>query len=219
MKKIVLFCFAICMVFSVFSQDNVSIYYGQSQTKFKYKNSEGNSDLDFRTQLRSSYGINYSKVFNSGFLLRPGIGLNNLGAVSDLYAKKINWSLHYVDFNFGVGYIKRFGVIAPFIGVSPYVSYLYNATQTVGNDEYDLLADKAIKKNDYGINVFGGVKYLFTEAVAVYAEVKTTTGLMQLEPNSGSGKNQKLYNRAVTFQFGVSFNMVNKKRSRIRSNF
>lgn len=219
MKKTILFCVAICVAYSVFSQSNVSVFYGQTQSKFNYKNSEGVADLEFRTQFRSSYGINFVNVFKSGVFIRPGVGFNNLGAVSDLYSQKLDWSLSYVDFNLGLGYIKRFGVVAPFVGASPYVSYLYNATQTVGTDEYDLLATELIKKNDYGFNVFGGVKYLFTEAVSVYAEVKSTTGLMQLETNIEEGDKQELYNRAVSFQFGISFNMVNKKRSRFKSNF
>ncbi|MGB3947469.1 MAG: hypothetical protein WBM13_05775 [Bacteroidia bacterium] len=219
MKKTILFCVAICVTYSVFSQSNVSVFFGQTQSKFNYKNSEGVSDLKFRTQFRSSYGLSYVSVFNSGVFIRPGIGFNHLGAVSDLYSEKLDWSLRYVDFNLGVGYIKRFGVIAPFVGASPYVSYLYSATQTVGADEYDLISSKLIRENDYGFNVFGGVKYLFTEAVSVYVEVKTTTGLMQLETNIEEGDKQELYNRAVSFQFGISFNMVNKKRSRFKSNF
>ncbi len=216
MKKIILFCFTICTALVALSQDNVSVHYGQTFATFNYKDSQGSTSLKMRSQFRPSYGVNFSKVFHSGFFIRPEIGFKNLGAISELYNEKLDWSLHYFDFNFGCGYTKRFSTVAPFIGVSPYFSYLYDATQTVGSDEYDLLASNGIKQNDYGFNLFGGIKYLFTEAVSVFAEARTTTGLMQLEPNSEAGKNQKLYNRAVAFHVGISFNMVNNKRARIQ---
>lgn len=219
MKKIILFYFAIGITTFASAQDNVSIYFAQTFATFKYTDSQGNSDPNMRSQFRSSYGVNYSKVFRSGFFMRPEIGFKNVGAVSDLYSQKIDWSLHYFDFNLGFGYVKRFGGVAPYIGIAPYMSYLYDAIQTVGTDQYDLLADKGIKKNDYGFNLFGGVKYLFTEAVSVFGEVRSTTGLMQLETNSDSGKNQKLYNQAFSFHLGISFNMVSKKRAKTRSNF
>jgi opacity protein-like surface antigen len=219
MKKFILLCFSICTASYIFSQDNVSVHYAQTFSTFNYTDSQGNSSLKMRSRSRSAYGVNFSKVFNSGFFVRPEIGFKNLGAVSELYNEKLDWSLRYIDFNLGFGLVKQFRSVAPFIGVSPYVSYLYNATQTVGSDEYDLLVSDGIKKNDYGFNLFGGVKYLFTEAVSVFVEARTTTGLMQLEPNTEAGKNQKLYNRAVAFHFGISFNMVNKKRARFRSNF
>jgi hypothetical protein len=107
MKRCVLFCFALCIASALYSQSNFSVYFGQSQTTFKYENSEGTNDLDFRTQLRSNYGINFSKVFGSGLFIRPGVGFTNLGASSDLYGQKLNWALKYIDLNLGVGYIQR----------------------------------------------------------------------------------------------------------------
>lgn len=219
MKKFILFCFTVFTASYLYSQDNVSVYYGQTLGTFNYKDSQGNTSLKMRSRLKPAYGVNFSKVFRSGFLIRPEIAVKNLGAVSELYNEKLDWALHYIDFNLGFGYVKRFSTVAPFIGVSPYVSYLYEATQTVGSDEFDLIASEGIKQNDFGFNLFGGVKYLFTEAVSVYGEVRTTTGLLQLEPNTEAGKNQKLYNRAVAFHFGISFNMVSNKRAKFRSNF
>jgi hypothetical protein len=219
MRKIILLCFVITHASYLFAQDNVSIHYAQTFATFNFTDSKGNKDPDMRAHFRPSFGVNFSKVFQSGLFIRPELGFKNLGAVSDSYSQKLDWSLHYIDFNVALGGIKRIGSVAPFVGVSPYVSYLYDATQSVGSDEYDLLADEAIQQLDYGVNLFGGVKYLFTEAVSVYGEVRTTTGLMQLENNAETGKNQKLYNRAVSFHFGISFNMVNKKRAKIRSNF
>jgi hypothetical protein len=171
------------------------------------------------SSLKLSYGVNYTKVFHSGFFIRPEIGYKNLGAQSILNNQKLEWSLNYIDFNLGFGYLVHLGPVIPYIGVAPYYSYLYKASQTYGNDYYDLLVNKGMKTTDYGINIFGGLKYQFTEITSAFVEIRNTTGLMQLEPNSETGKNEKLYNRAISFHLGISFNIVNKNRARRRSNF
>ncbi len=219
MKKIILFCFTFSAASNAFSQDNVSINFAQHYSTFKYTDSQGNTDPNMSSSFRSGFGLSYSKVFHSGFFIRPEMDFKNLGAVSNLYNQKLDWSLNYFDVNLGFGCIKHFGSFAPFIGISPYISYLYKASQTIGSDTYDLIADKGIKTSDYGLTIFGGLKYQFTEITSLFAEISNTTGLMQLETNSESGQNQKLYNRAVSFHFGISFNLVSKKRARMKSNF
>lgn len=219
MKKIILLCFIFCTASQLYSQNNVSIYFSKSYANFKYTASQGNSDPNMSSQFKSGYGINYSKVFHSGFFIRPELGYKNLGAASILFNQKLDWSLHYLDFNSGVGFLKRFRSVIPFAGAAPYISYLYKASQTLGSDKYDLLADKGIKQIDYGLNLFGGFKYQFTKANSLVVEVRNSTGLMQLEPNSESGKKQKLYNRAVSFHLGISFNISNRNGEKMRSNF
>jgi hypothetical protein len=219
MKKNILFYVAISLTTFVSAQSNVSIYFAQTLSTFRYTDSKGNSDPNMRFQSKSSYGVNYTKVFRSGFFIRPEIGFRNAGAASDLYTQKVDWALHYLDFNFGIGYGKRFGPVSPYVGFAPYVAYLYSATQTVGSEQYNLLTDKGIKKSDLGFNLFGGVKYKLSQAVSIVGEVRNITGLKQLETNAETGKNQKLYNQAFSFQVGISFNLVNKKTTKIRGNF
>ena len=218
MKKYFLFCFIIIGASAAFSQDNVSLQYVPTFATFKYTDSKGDADPGMHSAFRSSFGLSYTKVFRSGLFIRPEAGVKNLGAMSDLYTQKLDWSLHYFDFNFGLGFIKRFGPVAPFIGFAPYVSRLYKATQALGTDEYDLMDGNLIKTGDYGINIFGGLKFQLSEPISLFAEARNSTGLMQLEPNT-SGKSQKLYNRATSFHLGISFNIVSKRRAKMRSNF
>ena len=91
------------------------------------------------------------------------------------------------------------------------MSYLYKANQSVGLYYYDMLENKAIKRLDFGVNVYGGAKYIFSGTNAVFLEVRNSTGLHQLEVNSEEGQSQKLFNRALSFHFGVSFILTKKK--------
>lgn len=219
MKKFILVCLTVCGTSYGFSQDNISIFVAQNLATFKYNDTQGNSDPNMSSSLRLGYGANYSKVFNSGFFIRPEIAYQNLGAVSILNNQKLDWSLNYFNFNLGFGYLIHLGPVVPFIGVSPYASYLYKASQTYGTDYYDMLADKGIQTSDYGVNIFGGLKYQFIEVASAFIEVSDVIGLNQLETNNISGHNEKLYNRAIAFRFGVSFNIVSNSRARKRSNF
>lgn len=221
MRKFILFNFTFFTTFCMLSQNNVAIYFAQTSAKFKYTDSQGNPDLNMSSQFRSGFGVNYSKVFKSGIFIKPEFGYKNLGAVSSLNSQKLDWSLNYLDFNLGLGGQKQFGPIIPYGGASAYISYLYKATQFFGNNYYNLLTDKGFKRFDAGINMFGGLKYKFSEVNSFFFELRNSTGLVQLEKNSESGKNQKLYNKAFSFHFGLIFNIYNRKklRSRSRSNF
>ncbi len=219
MKKIIVLCLTICTASYVFSQDNVSIHFGQSFTTFKYTSSHGGTDPNLTSAFRSGYGVNYAKVFHSGFFIRPELGYKNLGGQSVLNGQKIDWSLHYLDFNLGLGYSVHMGPVITFIGIAPYYSYMYKGGQTYGLDYFDLIANKAIKTADYGLNILGGVKYRLNEANSIFVEVRNLTGLMQLEPDSESGSSEKLYNRAMSFHLGFSFNIVSKNRAQRKSNF
>ena len=217
MKKLILFCFTCCATAHVIAQDNVSVFYAPTSSTFKYTDSQGNKDPNMRYQIRPSFGVNYSKVFNSGIFIRPEMGYQNLGAVSLLNDQKIDWSLQYLDLNFGCGYMMHLGPILPYVGIAPYISYLYNGKETFGTTVYDLLGADGFNQTDYGFNVFAGIKFQVSEYFSLFAEGRNTTGLVQLEKNSVSGQNEKTYNRAVSIHFGISFNIINRNKVRRHS--
>ena len=190
--------------------DNVSLHFAQCFSRFSYTDSNGNEDPNLSFDLKSAYGIYYTKNLKKGIFLRPELGYKNLGAVSILNNQKLDWSLHYMDLNFGVGYQKAFGPLHVYGGLAPYLSYVYKANQTIGPFYYDMLANNGIKRFDFGINIFAGVRYAFTKTNTVFFEIRNSTGLNQLETNSEPGEDQSLYNRSVSFHFGMSFNIFKK---------
>jgi hypothetical protein len=189
-------------------QDELSIHFGQTYTRFRFRDTEGAKDTSLNYDFRPAFGINYSKFVTSEIFIRAELGSKNLGAVSILNNQKLDWSLHYLDFNVGGGYIMNNMKLQPYGGVSFYASYLYKATQSYGVYYYDMLSAKSIKHADYGVDVFAGVKYAVSPMNSLFLEVRSATGLNQLETNTGAGQNQHLYNRAVSFHFGVAFNIV-----------
>lgn len=219
MKKLLAVYFTIYVSSALFAQNNVSIQYMPTLATFKYTNSHGDTDPNMRSAFKSSVGANYTHTYRSGFFIRPEIGAKNLGATSALYNAKLNWSLNYFDFNLGIGYTKYIKSLAPYIGASPYISYLYKANQTVGTTYYDLVSTKGLKKNDFGLNVFAGLRFRTSEIISLFVEVRNGIGLTQLETSSANGGSEKLYNRAVSFQLGVSFSLLPKHIARRRTNF
>ncbi len=207
MKKFNLLLILVLFLGYVNAQDNFSIHFAQTYSKFKFIDSEGNADENLSSDVRYSYGLNYNKFFSSGLYLRPELGYKNLGAVSILNNQKLSWSLHYADLNLGGGYIINKYKFKPYVGASLYFSYLYKAEQNIGLDYYDMLENKDIKNIDFGINAYCGVFYNFTEMAGVFAELRNSTGLNQLEPNN-EGETQRLYNRAISIHFGLTFSIT-----------
>ncbi|MDA3891459.1 MAG: outer membrane beta-barrel protein, partial [Salinivirgaceae bacterium] len=152
MKKIALFGLLTFSAMFIFGQDSFSVHFSQTYSKFKFVNSDGVQDETINSEINYSYGVNYSKVFNSGVFLRPELGYKNFGAISSVNNERLEWSLSYLDFNLGIGYIYKEYRIQPYFGISPYFAYLYKADQIIGNTYFDMLASESILKSDYGIN-------------------------------------------------------------------
>lgn len=218
MKKIIpLLLFSAQSV--LFAQNNISLQYMPTLATFKYTDSQGDADPNMRSAFKSSVGASYTHTYNSGFFIRPEIGAKNMGATSALNNAKLDWSLNYLDFNLGIGYIKYIKALAPYIGASPYISYLYKARQTVGTTYYDLISNKGLKQNDIGINLFAGLRFRTSEIISLFVEVRNSMGLTQLEASAANSGSEKLYNRAVSFQLGMSFTLLPKYVAKRRTNF
>ena len=208
-KKSTLFLLAsMLFTLSSFSQDNFSMHFSQTYSWFRYTDSEGNVDENMESDIRYSYALNYNKILPSGIYIRPELGYKNLGANSLYNTQKLHWSLHYLDFNLGAGYIFDQFRFQPFAGASLYAAYLFKAEQNVGGDYYNMIKEDAIKRMDFGFNLHVGVLYSFTKQAMVFLQATQSTGLSQLDVNQ-EGQNQKLNNRAFMFHMGLAFTIDN----------
>ena len=189
------------------SLDNVSIHFAQTYARFRFIDSEGNKDTDISFDFRSSYGVNFTEFLTPEIFIKPELGYKNLGASSTINNQKVDWSLHYLDLNCAGGYLIKAGPVQPYGGVALYMAYLYKANQTIGLLYYDLIAQKAMKRLDFGVNAFAGIKYAFTRSNAFFFEFRNSTGLGQLETANTGGKAEKTFNRALSLHFGISFNI------------
>jgi len=220
MKKIAIFSILTFISMFVLGQNSFSIYFAQTYSKFKFIDSDGVQDESLSFDINYSYGVNYSKAYKTGLLLRPELCYKNFGAISSVNNERLEWSLNYLDVNFGIGYIFNKWDIQPYFGISPYFAYLYKADQIIGNTYFDMLENKSILKFDFGLNEFLGIKYVISDMVSLFFEMRNSTGLHQLEPNIEISESQKLYNRAVSIGFGLSFSIYKYKTPKIwRSSF
>ena len=209
MKKLYFSAILFLFCLSGYAQDILSVNFSQNYARFKFVSSEGQKDKDIITDIKSCYGFSYAKIFNSGFMVRPELGYKNNGAtsVTDI-GNKIQWNLHYLDFNVGLGYRYIRTKLQPYGGISLYSSYMFKADQTIGTTYYNLYKYGNLKKGDFGIIPFLGVGYKFSDLITLSLEYRNSTGLVQLEKGSG----QKLFNRTNSIQFGLGFYIINVKK-------
>lgn len=208
------------IVTHVSGQHYLSLKLTQNFTKFIFEDSNGNKSKDFKFNPSFAYAINYQMVFKNGIYIRPEFGYKKYAANISKDNLNISWSFHYMDLSVGGGYIYTKSRFRPYAGVSVNTSFLFKADQVIGAVRYDLLAEKAIKKIDIGITPYAGVQYVFLdkgsrgESAAVFIELGYTRGVFQLEKNDG----QKLYNSAISLNFGVSIKLARKSSNNYLQN-
>ena len=190
---------------SAISKGKVSLYFAQTYSTFNYQNSSIEKHSPIRPDIRYSYGINFSKEYATGLFLRPELGYKNLGANSILNNLKLDWSLHYLDLGFGGGYKLNTYKVKPYLGTSFYYAYLYKASQGIGQNYFNLIEEGVLKRNDFGIFPFIGFEHKLVEYLFISFETRYAWGLKQLEVNEG----EKLFNRALSFHFSLSFSITN----------
>jgi outer membrane autotransporter protein len=202
-KNIILIIFSL-VILGVNAQDFISLQFAQVNSTFSYKNSQGVADDNLNYKINNSYGMSYSKSFDSGLLIRSELSYKNLGANSIFKNQNLDWSLDYIDLNLGIAYRFNKFSVKPYLGGAFYYAYLFKAQQGIGIEYFDMIEEKSIKRNDFGLNIFVGAQYKISEQMSIYLELKNAIGLNQLEPNNGPSKEQELYNRALIIQTGIS---------------
>ncbi len=128
------------------------------------------------------------------------------GASLDYNKRNVEWILNYADINVGVGYIFSKYRVKPYIVAAPYFAYMVKGQQTIGQTKYDIKKDKTLSPMDYGVCVIPGVKVEVSNTISFYTEYRQLIGLQNLETNAGNG--QKTYNRAFSFNLGVSVAII-----------
>jgi hypothetical protein len=199
----------LCSTFTVVAQDYASVHFAQTFSRFRFTDSQGNVNENLYSDIRYSYGLSYQKLFKGGIFIRPELGYNNLGALSIHNNQKHDWSLHYLDASIGGGLQLDMERLKPYVGASFYTAYLYKANQTIATNYFNLLEDQVLKRFDYGLKTYVGIQYAFTKDGRVFIELNNLTGLHQLEINSESMDDQKLFNRAFSVRFGLVFTINN----------
>ncbi len=194
-----LFCFI-----SVNAQNKVGISFSQNLSTFRFVDSEGNKD-DLDYAMRFGYGLSFHSVFDNQIFVEGQLLYNVKGANSELNQEKLDWSFHYVNIGVNAGYKFTIDRLYPHVGAGLYYGRLLKADQFIGSVYYDLMALDNTQKNDFGVNVFGGLEYAYSKYGSVFLRINESIGLLQLEENTDEG--QKMYNRTISVQLGLFFNI------------
>ena len=207
MKKILVISAMILVSVSVLAQENMfGISFFQNYSTFRFIDSEGEmNDMDFI--IKSGYGLSYRKTFNRPLFVEGIVSYNNKGAASSIDLTRLDWSFHYVNADLNLGLKFIIGRIKPQVGAGIYYGRLFKADQIIGTLHYDLMEMNTIRKNDSGVNVFGGMEYEYSDSGSVLFRISESIGLLQLEKETSS---QELFNRTFSVQLGLLFN-INKE--------
>jgi len=207
MKKILLISALILGSVTVTAQENrVGISFFQNYSKFMFFDSERDrEDLSFT--IKYGYGLSYRKTFSSPLFVEGMVSYNNKGASSSIDFTRLDWSFHYINADLNFGWKFVLGRIKPQFGAGIYYGRLFKADQAIGTLQYDLMEMNTIKKNDSGVNVFGGLEYEYSDSGSVLFRINESIGLLQLEKENSS---QEMFNRTFSVQLGLLFN-INKE--------
>ncbi len=207
MKKIIVIATLILGSVTITAQENkVGISFFQNYSTFRFIDSEGEKD-DLNFTIKSGYGLSYRKTFNNPLFIEGIVSYNNNGASSSIDFTRLDWSFHYVNADLNLGWKFVLGRIKPQIGTGIYYGRLFKADQSIGTLNYDLMEMNTVKKNDSGVNIFGGLEYEYSDSGSVLFRIIESIGLTQLEKeNSG----QEMFNRTFSVQLGLLFN-INKE--------
>ena len=202
MKRNALIVLFLYTCIGISAQDNkLGISFLQNYSTFRYIGSGGNKD-DLNFTVKYGYGLSYQKVNAKNFFLEGMLLYNNKGAASTLDLEQLDWSFHYINTRINLGHKFIFGKLYPQVGSGIYFGRLLKADQYIGTAHYDLMAINSVKKNDFGIDIFGGIEYGYSDNGSVFLRLNESIGLLQLEEGDTG---QKMFNRTFSVQIGLLF--------------
>jgi hypothetical protein len=206
MKYVLIITAFLMSILTVQGQDIMSVFVGQTFSDFRYKDSEGNKQRDVFSKIGYSYGVNYKAVVINNVFVVTELSYRQMGAENILNNQLLKWDLHYFNVNLGGEYRHRCdGAITIFGGASLYYSQMFRGIQSIGNNYYDLIEEEALKRSDFGLDVYTGLTRQ-VGSTCVSFELRSTNGLIQLEKRPPT--DQRLFNVALTFRVGLMFNLL-----------
>jgi hypothetical protein len=202
MKKDLILALLIFGYININAQNKVGVTFNQNFSTFRFVDSENTvSDLDYT--IKYGYGLSYQNVFKNNIFVEGLLAYNIKGANSLLDQELLDWSFHYLNAGSNIGYRLPLGKLYPSAGAGIYYGRLLRADQLIGSTYYNLLSMESINKNDFGVNVFGGLEYEYSTSGSVFLRINESIGLLNLE--EGEDSSQKMFNRTFSIQVGLQF--------------
>ena len=169
---------------ALMAQSNLTIDASQVLTNFRFIDSQGVLDQDYKVNYSGAYNLGYQYQTDFGLIARTGVGMRNGGATLVYDGANYNWSLKYVSYNLGVGYMYGEGLFKHYIVASGYFGYLLKANQTINNQDFDIIDLDQIQNIDFGIIGSLGTQIELNESMSAYTEFSYLMGLQNIETST-----------------------------------
>lgn len=186
------------------SQSLITLDGSQVFSNFKFIDSQGKRDNDYKNVLSGGYSLGY-RFIKKGFFVRVNLGMRKGGSSLAYNGSNIVWNLQYADVRLGIGYELNKWKLKPYLSVAPYYSILLKATQNMDGLNTDIMQNKSIKTSDYGILAIPGLRFAASDYVSIYTEF---TYLMGLQNNEAAASKQKLYNTGYSVSLGIALTIT-----------
>lgn len=210
MKKLKPFGFVFLLLFLAKAnqaQSFITIDGSQVFSNFKFINSNGEQEQDFKSISSGAYSLGYRYSKREGLLLRFNLGMRKGGSTISFNNQATSWNLQYCDLRFGAGYELNRWRLKPYLSAALYYSFLLKASQHMDGLTYDLKSGEDLKASDFGILLIPGMKAFVSDYLSIYAEVSLLTGLQNIETD----KDQSLYNRGLFLTLGIAATLTKSK--------
>lgn len=188
-----------------YAQSALTIDASQLITNFNFTDSEGNRDDSYKPLYTGAYNFGYSYYSDFGMFITFSAGMRKAGATMVYDASNYNWDLQYGQLKLGTGYEFGAGRLKPYLGVSFYYAILLKASQTLNNEDFDIIDSGAVKTSDYGLYFTPGVKFMISDAISLYTEYSYLMGLNNIETGS-DGQISKVAAHVMTIGLAFTFN-------------
>lgn len=186
------------------SQSSITIDASQYISNFAYETSEGTKDSEYSPVYGGGYSLGYSYDLGMGVFLNGGLGMRPGGATLVVDNTNYQWDLQYGQVKVGAGYAYDLGRIKPYASVDFYYGFLLKANQRINNEDFDIINNESIEKQDLGVYLSPGAQLAVSDGITVYGQYSFLLGLKNVETTT-DGQNAK--NRASVLTLGLSFSI------------
>lgn len=192
----------------VVAQSSVSFSASQLYTSFRFDNSMGDRmNSEYNGIFTGSYGVDYRYITNFDMIVKSGIAMRNAGSTLVYDDMNYSWKLQYADLDLGLGYIYRgMKTFQPYFVCAGYYGYMLRGTQTLNNEDFNIIEGEFLNRSDYGIIFSPGLEVKLSQNLSAFLEYSYQMGLANIEPEEG----QKARNFATGISLGINFNFSGK---------
>lgn len=211
MRKILIFFCLICLVQNLSAQEmklnKIAAFGGMNFSSFLFNEPQQalKNQLNYKTG--SSMGLNFEFELNK-HILRPELLYRRVGSYSEQNSADMNWTLNYIDLNFGYMYKVLDGEkfdIAP--GLAYGLGYMTQGQQFIGQSRYDITNDGFFKRFDLTGSLMLNFSFQIAQNLSLFSEYRFGMSILNIEKDA----NQSTRNIFHTIGFGLAMNLSNDK--------